>query len=227
MSLTEYGAIVAAGYLLGALPTGYLLGRVAKNIDVRRYGSGSTGATNVLRILGWGAAAVVFIGDFGKGFLAVWGAGALGAGPLGQAVAGLAALVGHNWPVFLGFAGGRGVASGIGGLFAMVPLGAAVCMAVALAVMAVTRYVSLGSVIGTLLSVPLAVAAVLVGAAPAEYLVYVLPGVTLIVARHRANIERLLRGTERRLGESVKVEAPGAAKRPGKGRTRQRRAPVG
>lgn len=228
MNPWDYGMLLLAAYLVGALPTGYLFGRIARGVDVRAYGSGSTGATNVLRVLGRTAAALVFVGDFTKGFGAVWAVGALGLGPLAQALAGLAVLAGHNWPVFLGFKGGRGVASGVGALFSMLPLVAAVILAVALALMAATRYVSLGSVMGTLLAVPLSLYAVAQAGAPVAYLAYVLPGAALIVLRHHGNIRRLLQGTERKLGESVPLDrAAGRAPARAKRRAHQRRAPVG
>lgn len=233
MSLPEYAGVVLAAYLLGALPTGYLLGRISKGVDVRSYGSGSTGATNVMRVLGKTAAALVFVGDFGKGFVALWAPAALGLGPMAQSLAGLAVLVGHNWPVFLGFKGGRGVSSGIGGLFVVFPLVAAVVMTLALTLMAITRYVSLGSVVGTAIAIPLAVAVVLVTGAPAEYLVYVVPGCMLIVGRHHGNIQRLLAGTEAKLGQSVALKpqpSHGATPRrvkAGKRRAQRHQAPVG
>lgn len=233
MSPLDYAGVMVAAYLLGALPTGYLLGRFSKGVDVRSYGSGSTGATNVMRVLGKTAAALVFVGDFGKGVLAVWAPVALGLGPLAQALAGLAVLAGHNWPVFLAFKGGRGVATGVGGLFVVLPLAATAVTLSAVAVIALTRYVSLGSMVGLAVALPFALATVLLSGAPVEYLVYVLPGSVLIVARHSGNIQRLLKGTEAKLGESVvlakrprQVTAAKAPKQP-KRRTAPRRAPVG
>lgn len=207
MNLAGYLALAVGAYLLGALPTGYLVGRAGRGVDVRQYGSGSTGATNVMRLLGPLGFVLVFIGDFGKAFLAIWGAGALGGGPAGQALAGLMVLIGHNWPVFLGFKGGRGVASGVGGLFALVPVPSAICLVSAAILMGLTRYVSLGSIVGTALSVPLTAWMVWQGQVPAEYLGYVIPGVAIIIVRHRENLRRLAAGTERRLGDKVKVDA--------------------
>ncbi len=228
MNLVTYAAAIVAAYLLGSFPTGYLVGRFGKGVDVRHYGSGSTGATNVQRLFGWGGFALVFAGDFGKGFLAAWAARSLGIDALGQALAALAALVGHNFPLFLGFRGGRGVATGVGGLFATVPLPAAFGIILAALIMAATRYVSLGSLVGTVLSVPGTLLLVWFGGAPAEYLVYVVPGVLLIVARHTDNIRRLLQGTERKLGEKIAVAAPvAAATKRTKGRAQQGRAPIG
>lgn len=228
MNLVTYAAAVLAAYLLGSFPTGYLVGRLGKGVDVRHYGSGSTGATNVQRLFGWGGFALVFAGDFGKGFLAAWAARNLGIDALGQALAALAALVGHNFPVFLGFRGGRGVATGVGGLFATVPLPAAAGITVAAVIMAATRYVSLGSLVGTALAVPGTLLLVWLGGTPAEFLAYVAPGVALIVARHSDNIRRLWQGTERKLGEKIAVDAPAApATERTKGRAQQGRAPVG
>src|ERR1041385_6079239 len=141
------------GYLLGSIPTGMIIARVYGNVDLTAYGSGRTGATNVLRTLGRGAAAVAFGGDFLKGVLAVaivkffiapdntWI----------EIVAAIAAVVGHSYSVFIGFKGGRGVVTGFGASLVAAPVPILVAFIIGIALVAITRYVSLGSVVGAVL----------------------------------------------------------------------------
>lgn len=208
---------LAVAYLLGATPTGYLAGRLLKGIDLRQMGSGSTGATNVLRTLGPGPALVVVIVDLAKGAAAIvfvrWFEAWLYAQPSIAApaapapqtlvawavcLAGLVVVLGHSRSIWLGFAGGKSAATGLGVLFALswlVGLGAA---AVFLAAVAVFRIVSLGSMLGALTAIGL----VLVLPQPLPYRLLVLAGSLFVIARHRANIGRLLAGTEPRLGQA-------------------------
>jgi glycerol-3-phosphate acyltransferase PlsY len=186
---------VAVAYLIGAIPVGFLVGRAFGMGDIRRHGSGTIGATNVFRSLGRTAAVLTLIGDVAKGALAVW-LGRL-VSPDAAPAATVAAVVGNCWPVFLGFRGGKGVATGFGALLALVPLAVAPAALVWIAITASFRYVSLGSVLAAL-CVPLG--AVMLG--------YAWPSVAasaavaaIIVVRHRENINRLLGGNERRLGE--------------------------
>ena len=190
---------LAGSYLVGSIPTAYLLVKRLKRVDVRTVGSGNVGATNVTRAAGLGAGTAVFVLDLAKGLVAVWGMSPWLARPVTPAVqlaCGLAAVVGHVFPVFLGFRGGKGVATTIGVLIGTVPLIAVVCLAVWAGCFLVWRYVSVGSlavavtlpVVQTLVHRPLP--EVLLGAA--------LAGV--IIARHRTNIIRLLHGTEHRSG---------------------------
>lgn len=204
-------AMVAGAYLLGATPTGYLAGRWLRGVDVRAQGSGSTGATNVLRTLGPGPAAAVLAADLAKGAAAVLLARAVStwlfavappAGltaetwtPWAVCLAGLAAVVGHSRPVWLGFTGGKSAAAGLGVLLAMAwpaGLGAA---AVFLAVVAAFRIVSLGSMLAALA----AVALVWGLDQPLAYRLLAAAGALYVIARHRANLGRLLAGTEPRL----------------------------
>ena len=142
------------GYLLGSIPSGWLAGRWLKGIDLRELGSGSTGATNVLRQVGKGPALVVFLIDVGKGAAAVLIARALGLGDWIQVLAGLTALAGHIWPVWLGFKGGKAVATGLGLFLGLAwPVGLA-SFGVFLAVFSLSRYVSLASVLAAI-SLPL------------------------------------------------------------------------
>ncbi|WP_413323519.1 glycerol-3-phosphate 1-O-acyltransferase PlsY [Synechococcus sp. MIT S9503] len=188
------------GYLLGSLPSGFLAGKWCKGIDLRTIGSGSTGATNVLRNVGKKPALVVFLVDVAKGAAAVLLAGALTqSNPLNdwiQVLAGLAALAGHIWPVWLGFKGGKAVATGLGLFLGLAwPVGLA-CFGVFMAVFSLSRIVSLASVVAAV-SLPLLMAA---GSDSNADLVVALVAMLLVLWRHRSNIQRLINGTEPRVG---------------------------
>ena len=185
------------GYLLGSIPSGWLAGRWLKGIDLRELGSGSTGATNVLRQVGKGPAMVVFLIDVGKGAAAVLIARALGLGDWIQVLAGLTALAGHIWPVWLGFKGGKAVATGLGLFLGLAwPVGLA-SFGVFLAVFSLSRYVSLASVLAAI-SLPLLMAA---GTDSNANLVVALVAMLLVLWRHRSNIKRLINGTEPKLSQ--------------------------
>ena len=195
--------LLFAGYLLGSIPSGYLAGRWLAGLDIRREGSGSTGATNVLRVVGKGPALAVFLVDVLKGAAAVLLAKAV-LDPLGVGVvlAGLAALAGHIWPVWLGWKGGKAVATGLGMLLGLTwPVGLA-CFGIFLAVLSLGRIVSLASVVAAL-ALPL----LMLGWFADQNLAPRWPSLSLallttvlVVWRHRSNIERLLAGTEPKLG---------------------------
>ncbi len=204
--------VLVAGYLLGSLPTGWLAGRWLAGIDLRQLGSGSTGATNVLRQLGKGPALVVFLVDVLKGTAAVLLAKALlqpsGFTPSTDwwvVAAGLAALAGHIWPVWLGWKGGKAVATGLGMLLGLVPAVGLACFGTFLACLTLSRIVSLSSVVAAL-SLPLlmltAFAAAGTGLRPADRALAVLTTV-LVVWRHRSNLQRLQAGEEPRLGQKT------------------------
>ena len=185
------------GYLLGSIPSGWLAGRWLKGIDLRELGSGSTGATNVLRQVGKGPALVVFLIDVGKGAAAVLLARALGLGDWIQVLAGLTALAGHIWPVWLGFKGGKAVATGLGLFLGLAwPVGLA-SFGVFMAVFSLSRYVSLASVLAAI-SLPLLMAA---GTDSNANLVVALVAMLLVLWRHRSNIQRLINGTEPKLSQ--------------------------
>ena len=197
---------IAAAYLIGSIPFGYILTRLFKRLDIRRYGSGNIGATNVLRLLGWKAAVPVLLLDVGKGSAVVLLARAISGETIVVLAAALAVLLGHCFPVFLKFKGGKGAATGMG---LLIPLSWEVCVAaVVLAVLVIvaTRYVSLGSITGAF-SVPLFM--LLFGYEPL-YLIFGAAMALLVIFRHHENIRRLLSGTESRLGQ--KVQAPGGEK---------------
>lgn len=213
----DYLILIPVGYLLGCLPFGLIAGWVLKGVDVRKYGSGKTGMTNVMRIVGVPAALLVLVLDMGKGVSAVVIARVIADSSGVEATAGLAALVGHNWPVFIGFRGGRGTATGWGGLLMLSPLAGLMATVVGVPVVAITRYMSLGSILGASSGAIALIALAVTGAVPLEYIWYGAIGGTLVVARHKDNIQRLLRGEERKIGERATVASarPEAARRKG------------
>lgn len=186
---------VLLGYLAGSVPFAFLLARRA-GIDVRVAGSGNVGAANVLRTAGTARAILVMALDVAKGALAVAVAHLSNAGTATTAVTGAAAVVGHIYPVWLRFHGGKGVAVAAGVFAVLTPLATAVACGVFLAIVRATRYISLGSIAATIALPP---AAWLTGGSTA--VVITAAGIAgLIVFRHRANIRRLRAGTERRMG---------------------------
>ena len=189
--------LLAIGYLLGSMPNGYLAGRWLKGIDLRDCGSGSTGATNVLRNVGKGPALVVFLLDVGKGALAVLLAKSVGMSDWVQVLAGLAALAGHIWPVWLGWKGGKAVATGLGMFLGLAwPVGLA-CFGLFMAVISIFRIVSLSSVVA---AIGLPVLMLLSGSSSA-YVVVSLVASLMVLWRHRSNIQRLIAGTEPKIGQ--------------------------
>jgi len=199
--------VLLAGYLLGSIPFGWLAGHWLAGLDLRQEGSGSTGATNVLRVLGKGPALAVFLLDVLKGTAAVLLAKAvlqpLGFSTIsdwGVVAAGLAALAGHIWPLWLGWKGGKAVATGLGMLLGLTwPVGLA-CFGIFLATLSLSRIVSLSSVVAAL-SLPLLmlISFGMSGLRPA-YLSLALLTTALVLWRHRSNLQRLIAGTEPRLG---------------------------
>ena len=203
--LYRYAAVLPLAYVMGALSWGYVVLVMHRGIDIRDYGSGRTGVSNALRTAGYKLAGLVLALDMVKGIAAVLLARALVGDPTAEVAAGLMALVGHNWPVFLGFRGGRGIAPGLGGLAVMSPLSAVCGVAVFLPICIVTRYLSLGSMLGVAMACLMLLALMLLnfnplGSVSNLYLVFGLLGGPVIIWQHRDNIQRLLKGTERRIG---------------------------
>jgi glycerol-3-phosphate acyltransferase PlsY len=192
---------VVAAYLIGSFPAGYLLGRLW-GVNVLDWGSGRTGGTNVLRSAGPIPALFTGALDVGKGALAIWLAGWLTGQPAVQVLAGAAVILGHNHSIFLHFRGGAGVGTSLGALGAIYLPAAVGLIVLLLLIVAITRYASLGSLtVITLMPIALLVLAVM-GALALAYVSYGLLAWAIVVYAHRPNIGRLLRGTERRLGES-------------------------
>jgi len=205
--------VLIAGYLLGSIPSGVLVGRRMAGVDIRQYGSGKMGTTNVLRTVGKKAAAIAVCLDILKGVLAVVlarlviGTGILSFGAISldtqsaQVLAALAAIVGHIWPIFLRFRGGRGVATFFGGLIILYPIVAVVSGLVLFAVVGLTRYASLGSISGVTAALVILALLTILRGIPIEYPVYALIGAGLIIVTHHDNIGRLIAGTERKIGK--------------------------
>jgi glycerol-3-phosphate acyltransferase PlsY len=184
------------GYVLGSVPFAFLQGR-RRGVDLRHVGSGNVGAANVLRVTGVKAAVVVMCLDALKGALAVLVAQRLTAGPATPMAAGLASIIGHIYPVWLGFRGGKGVATSAGVFAVLVPTALAIASAVFVLAVWVTRYVSAGSIAG---AITLAVAAA-ASDVPSTVAIGAVICALIIIHRHRGNLARLMAGTERRIGQ--------------------------
>jgi glycerol-3-phosphate acyltransferase PlsY len=206
----QYVVVAVASYLIGSIPSGWLAGKLMRGIDVRDYGSGATGTTNVLRSLGLWPALLVLVADILKAYvtvLATWYIfepyeGENTAHNL-QAVAGVAAIVGHDWPAYLGFRGGKGVAATYGAFAAMLffPLSVPGLLAVAVAIVLVFRYMSLMSVITVLMGGAAFLGLALAGIVPYAFAIFGGIASALVLFRHRENIRRLLAGTEPKIGQ--------------------------
>jgi len=186
-------------YLLGSIPFGYLIVRWQRGVDVRATGSGSIGATNVMRNLGILGFVATFILDAGKGLLAVLLASSLTVGnPTWVAAAACAAVLGHCYPVWLKFHGGKGVATGVGVFIAIAPLQVVLVLVIFAVTVAIWRYVSLGSIVAT---AAFPVLVYLMKRPPIQVVLGAAGAAVIIVARHRANIARLIKGTESKVGQ--------------------------
>lgn len=192
-----YGVIaVALSYLLGSISFSIVIAKWVKGIDIRQHGSGNAGATNTLRVLGKGPGLLVFLLDIGKGVAAVFIGRALSENDWIPVLCGLAAIIGHNWPIWFRFKGGKGIATTVGVIATLAFVPALCAGAIAIATIALTRYVSLGSLLFAALtplfitlfyySVPLLCASLLI--------------CIFAFARHRSNIVKLFQGTENKLG---------------------------
>jgi len=199
---------IVIGYLLGSVPSGVWLGRLVKGVDLREHGSKSMGATNVFRVLGWKLAVITLTIDIGKGYLAAFLASRANLGDIALTsiqlalIAGLAAIVGHLFPLFAKFKGGKGIATGTGLLLFLSPLEVGFAFLVFVVVVFIYRYVSLGSILAALLyslgimlekyylKIPV----------EDEMIALALIILILVLYTHRSNIKRLLNGNENKLG---------------------------
>jgi len=211
MATTDFAAylvLVLGSYLLGSFPTGYIVGRL-RGIDIRKYGSGKTGGTNVLRTLGWGAMALVAVVDIAKGFISVIIAQQVTGPSFVVVLCGVAAVAGHNWPIYIRFRGGSGSGTAFGVFIAMAPLVALTLFIFFLVPVILTRYMSLGSIMAAT-AAPIIVSLFAKDSwIPPEYAYFALAAAALVLWRHRANMGRLLAGKEARIGERVDI-APDA-----------------
>ena len=217
MIIAKFLFVIIAGYLIGSIPFGVIIGKRFAGVDVRNYGSGKMGTTNVLRTAGKKAAVIVSMLDILKGVAAVVVAGLiirddfLIVGNIGlgmvvsQVCAALAAIAGHNWPIFLKFRGGRGVLTFFGGLIALCPIAAIFGGEVLLISAGLTRFVSFGSIAGVVGSYAVLLPLTMLNGFSMVILVYALIGAVFIIIMHKDNIKRLMDGKERKFGEKSEV----------------------
>lgn len=203
-----FGAV--AGYFIGGIPFGLIVGRLAGVRDVREYGSGKTGFTNSLRTLGMKWAMFVVAGDISKGVAAVLVGRLLFDEPWAAALAGVAAVLGHIYPVYAGFRGGRGVSTAFGAFLAVSPPAALAVVAFSLVVLYLFRYASLMSVVGVFVGFVVVIGLVMSDNLASPYAVFAVGTMLAVEISHRGNIRRLLAGTEPKLGQGGIRRASGA-----------------
>lgn len=201
--MLKFIAFFTFSYLLGAIPFGYLAGKLLKGIDIRKYGSGNLGATNVYRTIGKIAGIVVLLLDISKGLLAVVVVNYFMEKSLTinreliLIIAGMCAVAGHNWPIYLSFKGGKGVATSVGVFIGLAPIAMIICMSLFVIIVVIWRYVSLGSIV-IAFSLPLLVYYLNYGIYLTIFSIMV--GI-FIILRHISNIKRLFYGTENKFGQ--------------------------
>jgi len=212
MIVVRFIGIVVIGYLLGAIPCGVIIGKLTRGIDVRDHGSGGMGMTNVIRTVGAKAGIIVLILDLLKGCGAVALAWAIfyhephSTVYWGQMAGGVAAVIGHSWPVYVGFRGGRGISTAFGAILVTSWQVGLICLAVFLLMVVIFRFISLGSIMGALTLVVAMVISYVYHWEPVAYLAFALVVAPIVIFRHRANIKRLLSRTESKIGQKVKVK---------------------
>lgn len=201
-------ALLAAAYSIAAVPWGVVLGRYFSGIDLRSYGSQSIGTTNALRVLGWKISLAVFVLDFLKGLIPVVLARTFGLSDWMTALIGVATVAGHCWSPYIRFKGGKGVATGAGVAFGLFPW-----LLVLIPIMAVvvwlTKYVSLGSILTSILASAIVLVIAIMGDASWAFWIAITGISSIIIYKHRANIQRLYKGTENRLGQSAAPSTTG------------------
>ena len=201
MTILTYVLVGAVAYLLGSISTGLLVARLNHGPNLREVGSKNTGASNVLRTMGLKSGLITFVGDCGKAALAC-GIGYWTLGQYGAMLAGLMVILGHNWPVFFQFRGGKGVASSCGVMLVCFPIPALISYVVAIGIIAATRFISLGSM--CMLTVFAILVSVFFSGGDLLVILWAVLLAALCILRHRTNIGRLIHGTESRLGQKVK-----------------------
>lgn len=204
--------IPVLAYLIGSIPNGLIIGKWIYGVDIRQSGSKNIGATNAYRVLGAWPAFWVFLTDALKGVAGVLIGSYISGDPIDLIVGGLAAIIGHNWPVFLGFKGGRGVATGLGVIAVLSPMVTVIVFLIWVAIVYITRYVSVASVVAAM-TVPIFMR---VFGDNYETLIFGILAAFFVIIRHKANLERLFRG------EEPKIKAPGSS---GGNRTKTERKP--
>jgi glycerol-3-phosphate acyltransferase PlsY len=195
--------IIISCYLLGSIPFGYIVGKLFKKVDIREYGSGNIGATNALRILGPSLTSLVVIGDIGKGIFSIYLIQYLNIDNLLiLTIAGLAVICGHDWSIFLGFKGGKGIATTLGVVFALNPTISILALIIGGVVVITTRYVSLASIF---VVISIFIFTILFKQ-PYEFIIFSALIMILGIFKHKENIQRLKSKKERKIGEKVKIE---------------------
>jgi acyl phosphate:glycerol-3-phosphate acyltransferase len=203
------GVLIVIAYLSGSIPVGVVVARFTGGVDPRTIGSGRTGGTNALRALGRGRAALVVAGELLKGALPVLLARYVTGDPLVEVLCGAAAVAGAIWSVFAGFRSGRGVATGVGTMLVIQPVAVLLATPVFIGAILLTRYVSLGSLLGSAAMVPAMLLVLLaVPGTPLPYVIYSAVGAAFIWLAHADNIDRLLHGTERKFDLGMLVGKP-------------------
>ena len=192
-------------YLLGSVSTGILTAKAANGPDLREIGSRNTGASNVQRTMGWKYGLITFAGDAAKGLLACCIGRLLTGDHMGALLTGFVSVIGHNWPVFFGFRGGKGVATTCGVILFCFPMQAIICFVLAIAVIAWKRYISIGSLLLVTLYAVL-VSITYDGDWKKFVMLWAVLLAALCIGRHHANISRLLNGTENKLGSKRRTE---------------------
>ncbi|MQF65089.1 glycerol-3-phosphate 1-O-acyltransferase PlsY [SAR202 cluster bacterium AC-409-J13_OGT_754m] len=195
----QYMIIAPLVYIMGSVPWGYMVFRLHQGADIRTYGSGKIGTSNILRTAGLRIAVVVLALDVSKGVLAVFLARAISDSPVTELVAALLTMIGHNWSLFLGFKGGRGLAPAAGSMVIFSPLSIVIGVGFFLAVTLGTKFLSLGSLVGVLVVFVVLTIQVSTNNTEMAYLVFICVGGLMIFWQHRDNIQRLIKGTERRI----------------------------
>ena len=195
--------IITICYLLGSIPFGYIMGKLFKKVDIREFGSGNIGASNALRILGPSLASLVVIGDVGKGILSIYLVKYFNIdSSLILAIAGLAVICGHDWSLFLGLKGGKGIATTFGVVFALNPTISILALIIGGVVVITTRYVSLASIFA-LISIFIFT---ILFKQPYEYIIFSAIILILGIFKHKENIKRLKSKKERKIGEKIKIK---------------------
>jgi len=212
MIILQFLGMMVIGYLVGAIPTGVITGKLTRGIDVREHGSGSMGMTNVMRTVGAKAGLIVLVVDVLKGAGVVALAWAVFYSAhhdmvhWGQMAGGVAAVIGHIWPIYIGFRGGKGIATASGAIMVLSWQVGLICFAVFLLVVLAFRYISLGSIVAAIALVVSMAVFFIWYSGPAAYLAFSLTVAPVVIFRHRGNIKRLLAGTESKIGQKVKVK---------------------
>lgn len=212
MIIAKFVIVAVIGYLMGAIPFALIISKRMAGIDISKRGSGNLGGTNVLRVLGFKAGAIVMALDLAKAFAPVMlarfiiGDSVLSIAGFtinwqwGQVITALMVMVGHSWSVYIKFRGGKGAAAYFGSWFAIWPVAALVGGVILIVTVLLSKYMSLGSIIGSLSILCLFMVLTLTDMSPPVYLIYSLIAAALIVYQHRSNISRLQAGTENRMG---------------------------